>query len=312
MKVKKLNILSFIFSPLVLFLILFFSGCESRYDKLDLSLYKYRDTRKLVKFVYNAYQILEKEGLASLNFFKDNRDRFQTEDMYLYIYDFDGNNLFHAGLKHLEGENLREVVDKDGKNIFSMIMQALADEDNPHSWVHFSWFEPGKFYPVPKSSCHFKVKTPAGREIFVGGGLDYPQEEQEFIRIVVDSAVELIKHKGRNAFPEIADPLSIYSYREVRVFAFGANDNILISPVLADSTLKIDLLDCSDEVGHKPFQKALENLERNDSTWEIFMAKTRYQRLPTKKCLYLRKLELPGGTIYVGAVTDLPQPPWTG
>ena len=29
-----------------------------------------------------------------------------------------------------------------------------------------------KFYTVPKSSCHFKVKTSDGKDLYIGGGLN--------------------------------------------------------------------------------------------------------------------------------------------
>jgi len=78
-------------------------------------------------------------------------------------------------------------------------LDALEDKNNPHARVHSSWWEPGKFYPVPKSSCHFKVKTPEGKELFVGGGMNYPHEEKDFIRIIVGDATQLIKEKGQEA-----------------------------------------------------------------------------------------------------------------
>ncbi len=298
--------LSIIF-PIILLLVI--TGCSGKYDELDLSMYHYRDTKNLVKFVFDAAQILKEQGLAGLDYFRNNRQRFQTKDHYLYIYDMDCNNIFHSGMENLENTNLIDITDKNGKQVAKLTLQALQDPNNPHAWVHYSWWEPGKFYPVPKSSCHFKVTTPEGKELFVGGGINYPQEEQEFIRIIVDDAAELIKEKGRDAFPEIIDPTSQFNYRDVRVFAFRSDGEIVISPVLEDSLAKIDLLECSDEVGHKPFIKAMKGLHENDVVWEVFLAKNRFRRELVKKCMCLRKTSLDGEDIYVGAITDLPNPP---
>lgn len=287
-------------------------SCESRYQDLDLSAYQYRDTRELVKLVYDASQILKEQGIQGIDYFRSHYDEFRTAEYYLYIYQMDGINLYHAGMPHLEGQNIYDITDRNGKKIFPLVLQALEDKNNPHAWIHYSWWEPGKFYPVPKSSCHFKVTMPDGKEIFVGGGLDYPQEEQEFIRIIVDGAADLIKNSGITAFSEIENPVSQYNFREIKVFAFRPDGEILISPVLNDRLLQIELLECVDEVGHKPFEKAIQSLARSDCTWEVFMARNRYQRILTKKCLYLRKTLLGEEEIYVGAITDLPQPPWAG
>jgi uncharacterized protein YcfL len=299
-----------IFPALLLMLIIFVSGCKSKYRDLDLSMYKYRDTKDLVKFVYDASLILEKDGMKSLAYFQNNRKLFHTPDYYLYIYDMKGTNIYHAGMEHLEGKNLWNVTDKNGKKAIQLVLDALEDKNSPHAWVHYSWWEPGNFYPVPKSSCHFKVTTPEGKEIFVGGGINYPHEEQEFIRIIVDDAAQLIADKGRSALADIANPVSQYNYRDVRVFAFLPDGEMLISPAINSTFSQTNLLECADEVGHKPFVKALKKLESADAVWEVFMAKNPYQRRLIKKCLYIRKTMIAGKEVYVAAITDLPEPPY--
>jgi hypothetical protein len=298
-----------IFPTFLVLISLFIAGCASRYEDLDLSIYQYRDTKELVKFVYDASLIIRKDGLKSLDYFRENRRHNYTPDRYLYIYDMNGVNIYHAGMSHLEGKNLWDLTDKNGKKAIQMVIAALADKNNPHAWVHYSWWEPGKFYPVPKSSCHFKVTTPEGKVLFVGGGLNYPHEEKEFIRIIVDDAAQLVKEKGNAALSTIADPASQYNFRDVKVFAFTPEGKLLISPVMNDSLTEFKLLDCVDEMGHKPFEKALGELKNKDSVWEVFLAKNRYQRILVKKSLYLRKTNIDGREIYVGAITDLPQPP---
>lgn len=291
--------------------LLLVTGCNARRDgdALDLSAYQYRDTRDLVRFAYAAARVLERGGLDSLDSFRAHRDRYRTSEFYLYIYDMHGKNLFHAGMPRLEGRNLSDLSDINGKKVLRLIMRALDDSDNPHGWVHYSWWEPGKFYPVPKSSCHFRVKTPEGELLFAGAGIDYPHEEKEFVRIAVDGAVALIGKKGQAAIAEIADPTSEFNFRDVRVFAFYPDGTLLISPVLDDRAVPLRLLECRDEVGNPIFAGAVRQLETQDRVWSVFMARSRYQRELVKKCLYLRKTRLDGKVICVGAVTDLPQPP---
>lgn len=285
-------------------------GCESRFDDLDLSMYQYRDTRNLVRFVYDAAQILQKEGLPSLTYFQENRPLYYSSDYYLYIYNIDGTNVFHAGMPELEGRDLREITDKNGKKITYLVWEALADENNPHAWIHYIWWEPGKFYPVPKLSCHFQVTTPEGNEFYVGGGIDYPHEEREFIRIIVDGAVQLIEDIGQEALLLISDPTSRFNYRDVSVFVFRPDGEMILSPAIISEFSQTNLLRCQDEVGHTPFIKAVQELETTDRIWEVFMARNRYKRELIKKCLYVRKTIMAGETVYVAAITDLPEPPY--
>ncbi|HNT51985.1 MAG TPA: cache domain-containing protein [Candidatus Syntrophosphaera sp.] len=288
-------------------LVLMLQACSSGEEGIDLSAYKYNDTRRLVRFVHAAAQKMQKEGLAGLAEYKQ-ENRTQS-DYYLYVYDLQGVNIFHAGMPELENRNLREIRDKDGKRTLELVFEAVVNPENPHGWVHYTWWEPGKFYPVPKSSCHFQLRLPDGRDVIIGGGINYPLEEREFARIAVDSAVNLIQAKGDSALTLIAENESSYNFREVKVFAFKADGTILISPVLGDSLYQANLLDCTDETGHRPFQRALEQMRDQDRAWQIFLAKNRYERNLVKKTLYLRRTRMDTDTIYVGAVTDLPQTP---
>ncbi len=299
-----------VFSVLFLIQAIFVSGCKDRYENLDLTMYQYRDTKNLVNFVYRASLILKKEGMKSLTYFRKNRTLFNMPDYYLYIYDMKGTNIYHAGMQNLEGKNLWDVTDKNGKKIVQLVLEALDNADNPHGWVHYSWWKSGKFYPVPKSSCHFKVRTPEGKEFFIGGGINYPHEEQEFIRIIVDDAVQLIGDKGKDALGDISDPISKYNYRNVHVFAFCRDGKPLISPAINSSFSEINLLECADQVGQKPFKNAMKKLESAQRTWEVFMTKSRYKRKLIKKSLYIRKVIMDETEIYVAAITDLPEPPF--
>lgn len=283
------------------------AGCGRPPSGVDVSVYDYRDTRDLVRFVHGVAEAIRRDGAGGLEALRSGRGT--RGEFYVYVYDRAGECLFHAGMPELERQNLAEVRDVEGKPVQRLVLEALEDPENPHGWVHYTWWEPGKFYPVPKSSCHFRVTLPDGREGFVGGGLDHPHEEREFIRVAVDGAVRRIEATGRAALAALADPALGGSYREVRVFAFRPDGRVLLSPVLGDSRIGLDLTACRDEVGHRPFQRAVQQLEEAESAWQIFMARARGERQLVKKVLYLRKAELEGEPLYVGAVTDLPRTP---
>jgi len=294
---------------LILFLVAF-AGCSREGAEVDVSRYQYRDTKNLVRFVYDAARVLRRDGMRSIGYFKAHREKYRRKSYYLYIYRKDGTNLFHAGMPELEGKNLSDLTDIQGKKINQMIVSAIEDTNNPHGWVHYMWWEPGKFYPVPKSSCNFEVVTAEGETLFVGGGISYPHEEREFIRIVVDDAVALLEKQGFAAIDTIASPVSAFNFRATRTFVFRPDGVPIISPVAGGKSVGINLLECADEIGFKPFADAVKKLSSTDRVWEVFMAKNQYQRAPVKKCLYIRRAVVGQDTVFVGAVTDLPQPPW--
>jgi signal transduction histidine kinase len=305
-RLRKLLVTVFI--PYCLILL---TSCNRTGDRPDLSMYQYQDTRNLIMFVYDAAKKVEKGGLSQIEDFKRERSLYRRDNYYIYVYRTNGDNLFHAGVSDIEGKNLMYITDINGKRIMRLVLESLKNSNNPHGWVHYSWWEPGKFYPVPKSSCHFRVSTPEGEELLVGGGMDYPHEEKEFIRIVVDSAAVLIEKKGEDAFAEISDPKSAYIYRDVKVFVFDSGGNTIVSPVMKNIPVEINFLESYDDAGHQPFKKALEEVKEQDTTWQIFMEKSRERRSLVKKVLYLRKTQYKGEPVYVGAITNLPQPATT-
>ncbi len=289
-----------------------FTNCTDSKSDIDLTIYQYNDTRNLVKYIYEISRIIEKQGKECLKGYNGERKMFTRDpaDYYFYVYDMNGTNIFHVGMPELEGKNLSEIEDKSGKKITDLVIEALNNKNNPHAWVHYFWWEPGKIYPIPKSSCHFKIRTPEGDQLFVGGGIDYPHEEREFIRIIVDSASDLIKAEGTDALKVIEDPRSQFNFRDIRVFIFDSSGRFIVQPVVAHTTAELNILEFVDEAGHKPVQSALKKLEKEDYAWEIIMARNRYKRQLIKKCLYIRKQLLEGKEIYIAAITDLPQPPF--
>ena len=284
------------------------AGCSSQPRGPNTSMYQYRDTRDLVSFVWKAAEFLREYGLEGIHDLRENREEYRTPDYYLYVYDMRGNALFHAGMPYLEGRNMGQMEDHRGRNIQNMISSALQDSGNPHGWVHYSWWEPEGFYPVPKSSCHFLVLTCGGDSLIVGGGMDYPHEEREFIRILVDNAADRILEQGIRVLETIADPASAYSYRDVKVFVF-TEDTVLVSPVLEGGGVNLSLMSATDTAGNRPFAMAVEKLEGDAGVWQVFLARDRYRRMPEKKILYLRRVVSAGDTLYLGAVTNMPEAP---
>ncbi len=287
------------------------TGCThnaSKKGNIDTSMYSYNDTKNLVSFVHDAALIAQNKGKNCISYFQNHRKQYHNSSFYLYVYDMNGTNLFHAGMPEIEGQNLSNLTDKDGKPVTQLILNALSNETNPHSWVHYSWWEENTFYPVQKSSCHFLVKTPEGDSLFVGGGMNYPHEEKEFVRIIVDDAVELIQNNPEHCFSILEDPTTEYNFREVRIFVFNEQGEMIIDPAVNVTFPLANVIECVDAVGHTPFSSAITNLKDKDTTWEIFMTKSLYSRKLVKKCMYIRKTSLDGKTLYVGAITDLPQP----
>ncbi|MDD2237025.1 MAG: cache domain-containing protein [Kiritimatiellae bacterium] len=284
-------------------------GAESSFEQ-ELAQYDYRDTRKLVRTVRDAADLIEEKGTNAFCKFRTDPDRWNNELFYVYVYARDGECLFHPAMPAFEGKNLLNVTDAEGKKTLQMALNAATDPDSPHGWVHYFWHPAGGFNPIAKSSCHFSVTMPDGREVVIGGGMESPPEERMFAKFTVDSAVRLLATKGAAALDEIRKPDGKYRFRDVKVFVLDAEGNTLVDPAL-EAIGPRNLASYEDAAGHKPFGELVRKLQEADSCWEVILTKNRYERIMDKRGIYARKGLMEDTPVIVGAATALPKPIWS-
>ena len=85
-----------------------------------------------------AAVFFEENGLeASHDAFDDQNGPWFDRDLYVFVYALDGTNLILASKPQLEGQNLMELKDAEGKNIIKEFVQV---EDR--GWVEYKWPNP--------------------------------------------------------------------------------------------------------------------------------------------------------------------------
>jgi hypothetical protein len=276
----------------------------------DTAIYDFRDTRKLVSTVKNASLLVERKGNEAFSEFKNAPKTWNNDLYYVYVYSIDGSCLYHPQRPDFEGRNLIDVTDVQGRRTLQMAIQATGDPNNPHGWIHYVWHSSHGLQARAKSSCHFRVTMPDGREVIVGGGMDMPSEEKMFAKFTVDSAVEMLKKQGACGLDEIRNPTARFRYRDVKVFVLQEDGTALIDPAL-DTVSPRNLKDYRDIGGNYPFRSVIERLRREDSCWVVALDRNRYARVMGKKVIYARKGMIDSVPVVVGAMTSLPKPVWS-
>lgn len=287
-------------------------GCRltrSGQDPNNLYLYDYRDTKRLITILHNAAEILATEGEKGFARFRQEQEKWSYLDAYLYAYDKTGKCIFHGGMPELEGRQLMDVEDAQGRKSLRMAFAAVQDPDNPHGWVHYWWNIPNRLYPVWKSSCHTLVTLPDGNSILLGIGMANLPQERQFVKTIVDGAARRLAEQGSIALDEIRDPLSKYNLQGTSIFVIAENGDTLIAPAFRLSGSR-NILDYEDDAGHKPLREAIGHLQKEDRTWVVILAHNSQSMSLSKKGLYVRKVAMAGDTLYVGATADLPKPSW--
>jgi hypothetical protein len=283
------------------------AGCGSRED--PLSQYDYRLTRQLVRLMQNAADQLETQGTNAFTIFRDAPDDWTFSDAYLYVYSTNGTCLFHAGMPELEGQALLDVEDASGRRSLQMALQAAADTNDPHGWVHYWWNLPNRLYPIWKSSCHQLVTLPDGQNVLLGAGLANLPRERDFVRNNVDAAARLLAEQGTNALELIDHPLSRFRLPGSPIFVVAEDGTALLSPSFQISQHQ-NILHYQDDAGHRPLLDALTRLEHTNRLWTILLVRTTDSMNLRKKGLYIRETRIGTNKVYAAATADLPEPAW--
>jgi len=118
--------------------------------------------------VNRAANLLHEQGEASFGLLRDKTGPFVFMNTYVFVEDPDGNELMNAAMPYLEGKNLIEVTDLQGKTVVrDEIAAAMTDGS---AWLEHYWYLPGSNKPARKQTFVRKVQHD-GRTFIVGSGL---------------------------------------------------------------------------------------------------------------------------------------------
>ena len=122
--------------------------------------------------VDRAASLLHEQGEAAFNLLRDKTGPFAFMNTYVFVEDPDGTELMNAAMPYLEGKNLVEFRDLEGKAVIRDEIAAAMTEGS--AWLEHYWYLPGSNRPALKQTFVRKVQH-AGRTFIVGSGL-YKEE----------------------------------------------------------------------------------------------------------------------------------------
>ena len=115
--------------------------------------------------VERAAALIAVEGTDAFPRLRDRTGPFVFMDTYVFVLAPDGTELVNAGQPSLEGKNLMDVKDLQGKplireEIFAAMQQGSA-------WLEYEWFRPGSNAPARKRTYVRRVQV--GTEAYIVG-----------------------------------------------------------------------------------------------------------------------------------------------
>lgn len=122
----------------------------------------------VVDLVNAAVRQIEKGGREAFKLFYDPQGPFIFKDAYIFVDELTGVNLVLPPFRSLEGRNLIEMKDGQGKAPVAEMIKLL--ETRPSGWVEYLWPKPGESVSTLKSAYVRKARM-KDRSVMVGCGV---------------------------------------------------------------------------------------------------------------------------------------------
>ena len=121
----------------------------------------------VVEQVDDAVLLIEEHGEKAFDTLRDPAGGFIFYDAYVFVMDDTGEMLVNVGFPELEGENIIDLKDVDGRPFVRETLERLERADS--AWVDYRWPRPGKAPTSDKTSYVRRVEL-EGKTLIVGGG----------------------------------------------------------------------------------------------------------------------------------------------
>ena len=163
----------------------------------------------VVDMVQDAVAKITERGKLSFPLFHDPQGPFIAKDAYVFVIDAKGVDLVNPGFPNLEGRNIMDHKDTQGKYLIREMWKMVRDSGS--GWVDYMWPKPGESASTQKSAFVSTAKI-GEQTVLVGSGVylsDAPKAAPSAKKMkaadlmsLVREAASVLEQKGEKAFPE--------------------------------------------------------------------------------------------------------------
>lgn len=139
--------------------------------------------------VNRAAALVESQGKEAFGELRDKTGPFVFFETYVFVYDTNGNELVNPGQRSLEGKNILNMKDINGKFVIRDSIDAAMKSGS--AWVEYYWFKPGENGPARKHT--FVKKVQVGSSIYIVGSGFYPREQEIKVSQIQKTSWDLVK-----------------------------------------------------------------------------------------------------------------------
>jgi hypothetical protein len=254
---------------------------------------------ELSDFVRNAAHLIEQEGESAFPRFREAGSEWFRDDRYVFVWGLDGMRYVYPPDPSGEGKNMRHLTDVKGKPIGEWFIAKAAGPEGG-GWVHYQWPRPGEIFPVWKSTYVQRAAAPSGNAYLVGGGRYNMPLEPAFVVALVDEAARMLSALGNQGFSRLKDETGEFVFMDTYVFVLALDGTEYVNPAFPSLEGR-NLLDYKDAAGNVLVREMIEQTEDTGSAWVDYYWPRPGSAEPVKKRAYVRRVEIGGETMLVGA-----------
>jgi cytochrome c len=279
--------------------------------------------------VDKACALLEKEGIAAFPKFKGNNSEFIFCGTYIWVHDLKGVMRLHPTLPQMEGLEVINVKDNQGKRLFVEFNQIAKAKGA--GWVDYAWPKPGEPNPSRKLS-YVKLCKVQGEDMVVGCGVyDLPDDQvdklimsqetpkelaketetaivktdinratSDMVINKVNQACTLLEKEGKAAFPKFKGKKSEFIYAGTYIWVHDLKMVMLMHPVMAALEGK-DQSGWQDSHGKYIFVEFNKVAQAKGAGWVDYWWPKPGEKGPSHKVSYVKLCKIDGEDMVVGS-----------
>jgi len=256
----------------------------------------------VVDSVTDAVGLIENKGEAAYSAFRDPAGPFIAKDAYVFVITPEGVDLVNPAFPNLEGRNLLDVKDTQGKTLIREMLDVVQTSGS--GWVDYMWPKPGDSVSTQKSTYVRKAKI-GTKWVMVGCGVylaDAPKAATVAtkmtapeLRTLVRAGAAVFEKRGENAYPEFRQKGSRW-FRDDTYFFVWTMDGVRSFHAADPSSEGRNVSGMTDVLG-RPIGKMILDAAASPSGegWLHYMYPEPGDIFPTWKSSFVKRVTFPSG-----------------
>ncbi len=255
----------------------------------------------VVHMVRDAVAEIEKGGVSAFPLLRDRTGRFFAKDGYVFVIDQRGVALVHPGFPNLEGRNIVDVEDTEGKPLVREMLDLVSTRGA--GWVDYMWPKPGESVSTQKSTYVTRANL-GGEWVLVGSGVylaDAPTVAMQptltapELEALVREAAAVFEEHGADAFPEFRREGSRWFRDGTYFFAWNMDGTRVFHA--ANPSIEGKDASAEQDVLGRPYGRMFLEVAASSSGegWVHYMYPEPGDIFPTWKSTFVKRVRFPSG-----------------